>query len=137
MHTRRPLNAAFPFPMSCFRNKKHLLLSLKLNPQKFLPPLDGHVVELPAAVVDGHLAALAQVEVAAEALVDKVGKAKASPEEDARLAVLPEDEVLRGERRRRPKVSRLLAEGGHVEADATLPLRLVEDVVHLIQLDHL
>jgi hypothetical protein len=59
-----------------------------------------------------------------------------SPHEDAGLAVLGVDDVLGVEHGGAADVGGLLARRRHVERDAALALRVVEDAVHHVQRHH-
>jgi hypothetical protein len=104
-----------------------------LRPQR---TRDCDEVEFAAAVVDRHLPPLAQIVDVAVALVDELLGGEAPPHEHPGFAVLPEDHVGGGERGGAAYVHGLLAVVGHVEGDAALTLRLVQDLVHGVQHAH-
>lgn len=83
-----------------------------------------------------HLSSLAHVQRIAIALIDKVRNAKASPQQHAGLTILRIDQILRRQSGRAANVRRFLAAVGHVERDATLALRFVQDLVHGAQQHH-
>jgi hypothetical protein len=78
---------------------------------------DGDHVEGLAAVVYGHLSALAAVGHVPDALVDHVLDGVPPPEVRALLAVLRVDQVLGLQACGRADDAAVLAEGGHVEGD--------------------
>ena len=80
--------------------------------------------------------ALHRRRVAGAHLVGKVLQRIAAPHEHARLAVLRKDLVIGAQRHGRADVDALLAAVRHVEGDAPLPLRVVEDAVHRRQPHH-
>jgi len=119
-------------------------------------------VKVLAAVVHGHLTALAEIEVVAVDLVHKVVEREATPQQHASLAILAlidgahpcqislddssrsimqsryrtVDDVLGLERDGRAEMRGGLAVVGHVEGDAALALHVVQDVVHRVERDH-
>ena len=70
------------------------------------------------------------------ALVSTLLECVAAVEDDAELAVLRPDPIGGRERRRAPHRLRLFAAVGKVEGEPALPLRVVEDAVKLVDVDH-
>jgi len=97
---------------------------------------DSLEVEVLGTVVDRHLTTLTKVILVTEALVSELLEGEATPHEDTSFTVLSIDDIFLIESGRATDVSGLLTEGSHVERDTTLTLGIIEDLVHVVQLDH-
>lgn len=86
--------------------------------------------------MDGHLAALARVQHIPVALIHIIGNREAAPQQHARLAILRKHQIIGGQRRSAADMRRLLAAALHVERDATLALRLVQNFVQHAEQHH-
>jgi hypothetical protein len=97
---------------------------------------DGLEVESSGAIVHWHLAALARIVRIAKALMSEILQCETAPHQHSGFSVLTVHNVVWFQSRCAADVRGLLAVGGHVEGNAALPLRVVKNFIHLMQLHH-
>mmetsp|Transcript_47879 Transcript_47879/g.118567 ORF Transcript_47879/g.118567 Transcript_47879/m.118567 type:complete len:459 (+) Transcript_47879:153-1529(+) len=97
-----------------------------------------HVEDVPLlrAHVQRQLPAMRRIFLVGAQLVRYLLEAEASPEEGAHLAILRQDPIGRPQRCDGANGTRLLAPRGEEERDAPLPLRVVEDLLELVDAEH-
>ena len=93
-------------------------------------------VHVTAAVVDGHLLALAQVIPVSSQLMAHLLNRKSAPKEHTCFTVLRENQISVVKRRSCADTRRLFAELSHVERNPSLPLGSIIHSVSLVNYDH-
>uniref|UniRef100_A0A2M4DR73 Putative secreted protein n=1 Tax=Anopheles darlingi TaxID=43151 RepID=A0A2M4DR73_ANODA len=84
-----------------------------------------------------HLASFALILGITVALVDKVRDGESAPYQHSRLTVLSVHPIFDAEGSGTADMARFLAKVGHVERNASLALRFVQDFVHRVQQHHI